>query len=522
MFNAQQWLVDRHVDSGLGEHAAIESPSGTVTYRALAVLCGQVAAGLRSLHLHRDDRIVIVMNDGVPMISSILGVFRGGFVAVPVSTMLGAKELREIIRDSAADAVIASFEYAPAVAEAIAECPDVDYLVVDGPHTLPTGGHALTLTWDELVARGTSAPAELREVADTTEDEWALWLYTSGTTGKPKGAMHRHETIRHVGETFPRHVLNLTHEDRCLSIAKMFFSYGIGNSLFYPLSQGATTILESRRPTPEVFGERLVRDRPTIFDAVPTFYAQLLASDLPTETFASVRLCVSAGEPLPPSLQERFIERFKVPMVDGIGCTEFLNTFLSNTWDDIKPGTTGKPIPPYVIELRGPDGSLVPQGEPGTMWVKGPTMAIGYWKRVATSRQVFVGEWCNTGDTFMQDDEGYFVCLGRTNDLIKAGGIYVSPAEIEDRLLKHPGVGEVAVVGLPDADGLYKPVAFVVPAGQVGEEDLIAWCRDGMAAFKRPRRVVFVDALPKTATGKMQRFKLREAMDAEGIPSGPG
>ncbi|MEI2764611.1 MAG: benzoate-CoA ligase family protein [Dermatophilaceae bacterium] len=522
MFNAQQWLVDRHVDDGLGDHTAVEAPGGSLTYRELSALCGEVAAGLRSLHLHRDDRIVIVMNDEVPMISSILGVFRGGFVAVPVSTMLGAMELREIIRDSAADAVIASFEYASAVAEAIRECPDVDYLVVDGPHTVPTGGHALTITWEELVARGRSGPAELRQVADTTEDEWALWLYTSGTTGKPKGAMHRHETIKFVGQTFPPRVLNLTHTDRCLSIAKMFFSYGIGNSLFYPLSQGATTILEPRRPTPEIFGERLVRDKPTIFDAVPTFFAQLLASDLPEDTFASVRLCVSAGEPLPTTLQERFIERFHVPMVDGIGCTEFLNTFLSNTWDDIKPGTTGKPIPPYEIELRAPDGTLVPRGEPGTMWVKGPTMAIGYWKRVATSRQVFVGEWCNTGDTFLQDEDGYFVCLGRTNDLIKAGGIYVSPAEIENRLLKHDGVAEVAVVGLPDEDGLYKPVAFVVKAQPVTEDDLVHWCRDGMAAFKRPRRVVFVDELPKTATGKMQRFRLREGSPADATTAGPG
>ncbi|MGV1009756.1 MAG: benzoate-CoA ligase family protein, partial [Dermatophilaceae bacterium] len=355
---------------------------------------------------------------------------------------------------------------------------------------------------------------ELRAVADTIEDEWALWLYTSGTTGKPKGAMHRHENIKHSGSTFPPHVLNLTPEDRGLSIAKMFFSYGIGNSIFHPLAAGATTILEPRRPTPAVFAERLRRDRPTIFDAVPTFYAQLLDADLPADTFDSVRLCVSAGEPLPMALHQRITERFGVPVLDGIGCTEFLNTFLSNSWNDVKPGTTGKPVPPYEIELRDPDGKLVPHGEPGTMWVRGPSMAIGYWKRVATSRQVFVGEWCNTGDTFMQDSEGYYVCMGRTNDLIKAGGIYVSPGEVEDRLLRHQAVAEVAVVGLPDENGLHKPVAFVVARWDTTEDELIRWCRDGMPAFKRPRRVVFVDELPKTATGKMQRFKLRDQLEA--------
>ena len=528
MFNAQEWLVDRHVGEGLGEHEAVVGSTQTLTYRELSQRCADVAAGLRNLHLHRDDRIVIIMNDDVPMITSILGVFRAGFVAIPVSTMLGTNDIREIVKDSAADALILSAQYAAMVAEAIADCPDVDHVVVDGdPEPAVDWGGVDALTYDELVRRGQAAPTELRNVADTIADEWALWLYTSGTTGKPKGAMHRHENIRASGSSFPP-VMALTPEDRCLSVSKMFFSYGIGNSVLHPLATGATTILEPRRPTPEVFAERLRRDRPTIFDAVPSFYVQLLAADLPPDTFGSVRLCQSAGEPLPIPLQQRFTERFDIPIIDGLGCTEFLNTFLSNTWNDLKPGTTGKPVPPYEIELRDADGKVVPRGELGTLWVRGPSMAIGYWKRVATSRQVFVGEWCNTGDTFMQDEEGYYVCMGRTNDLIKAGGIYVSPGEVEDRLLRHEAVAEVAVVGLPDEDGLFKPVAFVVAREQVTEDALIQWCRDGMPAFKRPRRVVFVEELPKTATGKMQRFKLRDQL-AElfdplglGVPVPPG
>ncbi len=528
VFNAQEWLVDRHIAKGLGEHTAVVGSVETLTYRQLSRRCGEVAGGLRGLHLHRDDRIVIVMNDDVPMITSILGVFRAGFVAIPVSTMLGTNDIREIVKDSAADALIISAEYAATVAAAIADCPDVDHIVIDGEADPVIEWGVDALSYDELVQRGRAAPAEAREVADTVEDEWALWLYTSGTTGKPKGAMHRHANVKASGSTFPPHVMALRPEDRCLSIAKMFFSYGIGNSIFHPLASGATTILEPRRPTPEVFAERLRRDRPTIFDAVPTFYAQLLAADLPPETFASVRLCQSAGEPLPVPLQQRFTERFHIPIIDGIGCTEFLNTFLSNTWLDMKPGTTGKPVPPYEIELRDSDGRVVPRGELGTMWVRGPSMAIGYWKRVATSRQVFVGEWCNTGDTFLQDEEGYYVCMGRTNDLIKAGGIYVSPGEVEDRLLRHEAVAEVAVVGLPDEDGLFKPVAFVVARQETTEEALIQWCREGMAAFKRPRRIVFLEELPKTATGKMQRFKLRDQL-AEmleplglGVPVPPG
>ncbi len=512
VFNAQQWLVDRHVAEGRGGNVAVIAPSRTLTYAELSALCGDVAAGLRTLHLHRDDRIVFVTNDDVPMISGILAAFRAGFVAVPVSTMLNGKDLGNILADSAADAVVASAEYADAVREAVGMWPGLEYLVTDGDAAIQAPG-VQCLTFDDLVARGQAAPAPLHEVVSTQEDEWVLWLYTSGTTGSPKGAMHRHVTIRHIVSTYPTQVLGMTEDDRCLSIAKMFFSYGIGNSLFFPLGCGAATILEPRRPTPEVFAERIRRDRPTIFDAVPTFFAQLLAADLPDDTFTSVRFAASAGEPLPTALHERFIERFGVPILDGLGATEFLNIYLSNSPQDMRPGTIGKPTPGYDVEIRDADGQPVPRGEAGTAWVRGESMALGYWRRAAASRQVFVGEWCNTGDSLMQDEHGYYVVLGRTNDLIKAGGIYVSPGEVEDRLLAHPAVAEATVVGMADTDGLIKPVAAVVPASDVTAEELVQWCRTGLAAFKRPRRVVFVDELPRTATGKMQRFKVRQLIE---------
>jgi benzoate-CoA ligase family protein len=360
----------------------------------------------------------------------------------------------------------------------------------------------------------------------TDEDAWALWLYTSGTTGSPKAAMHRHANIRHVCQGYGEQVLGIRPQDVCLSVARLFFAYGLGNSLF-PLSAGATTVLEPRKPTAEVTAERLSQDRPTIFYGVPTFFAQLVASDLPDDSFASVRLAVSAGEPLPPALQQRFTERFGVEIIDGMGCTETLNTFLSNRPDDIRPGTTGRAVPGYELQLRGPGGELVAQGEPGTLHVRGESIAVGYWRRTAASRQVFLGPWLNTGDTYLQDQDGYYVCLGRSNDLIKAGGIWVTPSEVESRLLEHPLVVEAALVGIQDPDGLVKPVACVVTLateGAVTSEELIGWCRQELAHFKCPRSVVFVDELPKTATGKLQRFKVRELVAGKlssGSPDSP-
>ncbi len=295
----------------------------------------------------------------------------------------------------------------------------------------------------------------------------------------------------------------------------MFFAYGIGNSMFFPLSVGATAVLERARPTPASIGARLTAERPTLFFAVPTFYAALLDSDLPADTFASVRLGISAGEALPAALQEAFRARFGIDILDGIGSTEALHIFLSNTPGDIRPGTTGTAVPGYELEIRDSDGDPVERGVPGRLFVRGESIALGYWHRTEASRTVFEGEWLSTGDTYVRDPEGYYHCLGRSNDLLKAGGIWVSPAEVEGRLLVHPAVAEAAVVGLADAAGLDKPIAVVVRAHghpDVTPDELIDWCREGLAAFKRPRDVIFTDELPKTATGKLQRFKVRERL----------
>ncbi|MDP9397404.1 MAG: benzoate-CoA ligase family protein [Actinomycetota bacterium] len=511
-FNAAEYLLDRHVEAGQGERVAVRCEGRDLSYTALRDLTVRVAAGLRALGLRREERVLFCMGDTPELLAGILGAFRAGIVAVPASTMLTGVELGKILADSGARALFLSPQFAEAGALAAAAAPELTDVVVTGEGSglaLPAG---CTLTgWDDFLAAGQEQYGDCLPVADTVGDFPALWLYTSGTTGLPKAAMHRHANIRHVSETYARHVLGITADDRCLSVAKLFFAYGIGNSAFFPLSVGATTILEPRRPTPEVIAERLGADRPTLFFGVPTFFAALLTADVPAELFSSVRLCGSAGEALPAALYARFTSRYGVEVLDGIGSTEALHIFLSNAPGDVTPGTTGRPVPGYEVELRDETGARVPPGTPGSLFVKGESIATGYWCRTATTRQLFQGEWLSTGDTYVEDENGRFASLGRSDEMLKAGGIWVSPLEVEERLLQHPAVAEAGVVGLPDSEGLDKPVACVVlvPGASVTGDELVAFCREGLAAFKLPRSVLLVDELPRTATGKLQRFRVR-------------
>ena len=311
-------------------------------------------------------------------------------------------------------------ELAEVVQAALPAAPEVEHVVLSGDATLAVPPSVSSSSWDAFLDAGRAATA-LRDPAATDEDSWALWLYTSGTTGLPKAAMHRHANIRHVAETYGAQVLGIRPDDVTFSIAKLFFAYGIGNSLFFPLSVGATALLDPRRPSPQMAAERLAADRPTLFFAVPTFYGALLASDLPDDTFASVRLAASAGEPLPGPLLRRFKDRFGVDIIDGIGSTEALHIFLSNRSDDIRPGTTGTAVPGYDVVVRGEDGRETAPGEPGALHVRGESIALGYWHRTDATRQVFQGEWLVTGDTYVRDEQGYYTCLGRNSDMLKAG-----------------------------------------------------------------------------------------------------
>jgi benzoate-CoA ligase family protein len=501
LFNAADHLLDWQLRYGHADRTAVECGPVTLTYAELTAEAHRVAAGFQAIGVRPEERVMLCMADGVELLTGILGAMYIGAVPVPVSTMLTGAELAFMLDDSRARVLCVSVEFAEVARTALATATEVTHVVVDGPADLDG------MQWSELRSGDATA-----EPYATYPDSPCLWLYTSGTTGTPKAAMHRHHNVSAVAELYGRGVLDVGPADRCLSVAKLFFAYGLGNSAFFPLSKGATTILERARPTPQGMAALAASARPTLFFAVPTFYAALLNSDVPDDSFASVRQGISAGEPLPPVLYHRFRERFGVEVLDGLGSTEALHIFLSNRAGKVHPGSSGTPVTGYRVQLRDELGAPVEEaGVPGDLYVAGPSIATGYWCRTDTSRAVFQGEWLRTGDTYARNEDGTYTCLGRSNDMLKAGGIWVSPAEVEERLLQHPAVAEAAVVAAPDSDGIDKPVACVVPAeGQpVDSAALIQWCRDGLAAYKRPRAVVRMTELPKTATGKIRRNVLR-------------
>jgi benzoate-CoA ligase len=518
LFNAAEYLTDRRVDAGDGARVAVHHPRGTLTYAELVDEVRTVAAGLAGIGVRPEERVVLCMADDVELFTAILATLYIGAVAVPCSTMLTGPELATLVADSRARALLGSHQFADAVHTAAADAPDLRHLVLAGARpTAPPGISALT--WDELRAAG-AAPVE--KPYPTWDESPALWLYTSGTTGKPKGAMHRHADIRHVAETYGTQVLGIDPGDVCLSVAKLFFAYGIGNSMFFPLSVGASVVLEPSRPTPDLIAEKVMAHGVTLFFAVPSFWGPLLASGVPDDAFATTRRGASAGETLPARMFHGVRERFGFEVLDGIGSTEALHIFVSNRPGAVVPGSSGFPVPGYEVELRRTDGTVIDSvGESGMLWISGDSICTGYWCRTEVNRAVFHGRWMRTGDQYVRNDDGSLTCLGRADDVLKVGGIWVSPAEVESRLLEHPDLAEAVVVGIPDADGLDKPVAYVVPrAGVVVDPDeVIAFCRAGLAAFKRPRAVVPIGELPKTATGKIQRYRLR-ALAVEAPPAG--
>jgi benzoate-CoA ligase family protein len=503
LFNACEYLLDRHVENGNGDRLALTGVDGDVTYAQLHERVVRTAAGLRELGLQPEQRVLMFMADSPEFVVVYLAAMRIGAVPVPVSTMTKADGLAELLRDSRARLLAITAQLAGQATEALANAPEVAGVVLGGDGTVDTAlpVHQLdTLTG----ADGGVYP--------TTADSPAFWLYTSGTTGLPKGAMHRHGSIGYTCETYGTQVLGIAPEDRCLSAAKAFFAYGLGNSVLFPLSVGAAAVLEPAPANPTTTTERARAYGATLFFAGPTFFANMLRADLPSDALDGVRLAASAGEALPASLYRRWTEHFGVDIIDGIGMTEMLHIFLSNRPGQVRPGSTGVAVPGYDLRVLDDDGRPVEPGTPGTLFVRGASTATGYWARYDASRQVFQGEWLRTGDTYVQDADGYYACLGRTGDMLKASGIWVSPAEVETRLLAHDAVAQAVVVAAPDADGLEKPVAYVVTAvgRETTEDELIDFCRAGLPSFKRPRKVVFVDAYPTTATGKIRRVELRE------------
>ncbi len=512
-FNTAAWLVDRHVDNGNGDRVAIRCQGTTTTYAQLQEELWRAQNLLAELGVVAGDRIAMVVPDDVTFASIFLGAQRSGIVPVPLSTMLRGQALGEIIADSGATILVMSDMFVDALLDLLAAAPGIDDVIVLGnPAAIAAsiGAEADVRPWSE--AGDVSEAA----VAETTDDSPAFWLYSSGTTGTPKGVMHLHGNVKATVDTYATEVLGVTENDRFLSVAKLFFAYGLGNSLTFPLAIGATAILNPQPPTPPAMLELIEAEKPTLFFSSPGFCAAILDAQPDATVFDSVRATVTAGESLPANVHQRFSELTGTPVLDGIGSTELLHIFISNTVQKQTSGSSGEVVPGYVAELRDDDDNPVSDVDtPGYLHVKGPSAAAGYWQKPEATAQAFRDGWVRTGDVYTRSVDDTWTFLGRNTDMIKAGGIWVSPAEVENVLIEHESVLEAAVVGGRDEQGLEQTVAFVLPASGTAPDadELIQHCRDRMAAFKRPRRIIVVDELPKTATGKIKRFELRQSLD---------
>jgi benzoate-CoA ligase len=487
-YNAAAWLVDRHVEAGDGDRLAVVCGSDELSYADLQRQVWRAQNALASLGIRRTERIVLVMDDDSNWLAWFLGALRSGIVPVPLSTMLTQGELAPVVADAVAGAVVASARHAERAGATV---------VLDGDDW---GG------FDDT----SEAP-----VAPTGEDSPAFWLYSSGTTGLPKGVMHRHFGPEATVHTMAETVLHVRPDDRFLAVPKLFFAYGLGTTMTFPFAVGATAILNPEPSSPPGIAALVASTQPTILAVSPGFVAGLLDAGLPGDALSSVRVATSAGEALPADLHRRFTEHFGVPLLDVLGSTEALHCFVGNHEGRERPGTSGEVIQGYELKLLDEnDVEVASPDTPGYLHVRGPSIATGYWSRYDASQAAFRGDWLKTGDVYTRSADGYYTFLGRNSDMIKAGGIWVSPAEVEAALIEHPDVLEVAVVGPRDAQGLEQVVAVVVPrAGRTIDPDALeGHCRARMAAFKRPRRVVVVEGLPKTPTGKIRRFALRNAL----------
>ncbi|MFN5156123.1 MAG: benzoate-CoA ligase family protein [Betaproteobacteria bacterium] len=509
------------LNAGRGPKAAFVDDSGLLTYAALEARVRRVAAGLRGLGLRREERVLLLMQDGIDWPVAFLGAIYGGLVPVAVNTLLTADDYAYMLEHSRAQAVLVSGALLPALNAALVKSDhEVQKVIVSHPlaplkaaSSADSPLHPAEIDFEAF----TSAHSPLEKPAPTGRDDPAFWLYSSGSTGRPKGTVHSHANPYWTAELYGRRVLGLREDDVCFSAAKLFFAYGLGNGLSFPMSVGATVLLMGERPTPEATFRRWKGGvhgfQPTVFFGAPTGFAGMLASPaLPAPGEVRLRLCSSAGEALPAELGQRFKAHFSVDIVDGIGSTEMLHIFISNRPGDCRYGTTGWPVPGYEIQLRGDDGGPVPDGEPGDLYIHGPSAAMMYWGNAAKTRETFQGGWTKSGDKYIRNADGTYTYGGRSDDMLKVSGIYVSPFEVEATLVQHPAVLEAAVIGVPDAEGLTKTKAFVVlkAGGQATDAELKAFVKDKLAPYKYPRQIEFVAELPKTATGKIQRFKLRE------------
>jgi benzoate-CoA ligase len=509
-YNAAADLLDRHVAEGRGDRVAYRDDRSVMSYARLKERACRAGNALAALGVAPEQRVLLLMLDTVDFPSVFLGAMRLGAVPVPINTLLTDKDYAFLLADSRARAVVVSDALSPKLEPALATLAAPPEVIVASS---PLGGdRGAYPALDALLERASPS----LEPAATTPDDVAFWLYSSGSTGAPKGAVHLHSHLMQTAVLYAQGVLGIREDDVVYSAAKLFFAYGLGNALTFPLSVGASAVLSAGRPTPDVVGSVMREKRPTIFGGVPTLFASLLANKAFVEGGISpeLRVSISAGEALPKHVGEAWHERFGTDILDGIGSTEMLHIFLSNRHGDVRYGTSGKPVPGYELELRGDDGEVAGEGEEGSLWVRGPSAAAGYWNNRKKSLATFHGPWTRTGDRYVKDADGYYTYSGRADDMLKVGGIWVSPFEVESALSAHDGVLECAVVGHADDDQLVKPKAFVVlqdpaQASQELELELKAFVKGRLAHYKYPRWIEFIGELPKTATGKIQRYKLR-------------
>ena len=507
-FNIAQHLLE--VNSQRPQKPAFVDDLGVLTYGELDERVRRLASGLRSLGLRREERVLVLMHDGVDWPVAFLGAMYAGLVPVCVNTLLTADDYAFMLENSRAQAVMVSGPLLPTLTAAMTRSDhEVSKVIVSHP-VAPL--HPAEVDMEVFL----HLQHPLNKPAATQPDDPAFWLYSSGSTGRPKGTVHSHANPYWTVELYGKGVLGLQESDVCFSAAKLFFAYGLGNGLTFPMGVGATTLLMGERPTPEATFKRWLGQvgglKPTVFFGAPTGFAGMLAHPaLPAREDLALRLVSSAGEALPAELGERFKARMGVDIVDGIGSTEMLHIFLSNRPDRVRYGTTGWPVPGYEVELRGEDGKPVPDGEPGDLYIHGPSSAMMYWGNRQKTRDTFQGGWTKSGDKYVRNEDGSYTYSGRSDDMLKVSGIYVSPFEVEATLVQHSAVLEAAVIGKEDVDGLIKTKAFVVlkPGESVTEAELKAFVKDRLAPYKYPRFIEFVADLPKTATGKIQRFKLR-------------